>query len=171
MITKSELSEFNLSEIIMDSMPGLVFFFAKDGQLVAWNNKVEEVLGYSRAEFESAFASKFSVESDKEKVRLEFGNAFKKGFAEVEHRIITKSGKEIPSLTKGIVVKIAGEEYLIGLSMEISELTSAREKIKVQMEEITKLNEILKAENIYLKDQLEVSGDPHKIIGTSESTK
>ena len=171
MITKSELSEFNLSEIIMDSMPGLVFFFGKDGQLVAWNNKVEEVLGYSRAEFESAFASKFSVESDKEKVRLEFGNAFKKGFAEVEHRIITKSGKEIPSLTKGIVVKIAGAEYLIGLSMEISELTSAREKIKVQMEEITKLNEILKAENIYLKDQLEVSGDPHKIIGTSESTK
>jgi formate hydrogenlyase transcriptional activator len=164
MITKSKLSEFNLSEIIMDSMPGLVFFFAKDGQLVAWNKKVEEVLGYSKAEFEAAFASRFSVEDDKEKVRLEFRNAFKKGFAEVEHRIRTKSGREIPSITKGIVVKIANEEYLIGLSLDISELDKARK-------EILRLNELLQAENIYLKGQLELSGDLHKIIGTSESIK
>jgi formate hydrogenlyase transcriptional activator len=171
MITKSKLSNLNLSEIIMDSMPGLVFFFAKDGQLVAWNRKVEEVLGYSRDEFESAFASRFSVESDKEKVRQEFGNAFMKGFAEVEHTIITKSGKTIPSFTKGMVFKIADEEYLVGLSIEISELYSAREKIREQINEISKLNEILKAENVYLKDQLEFNGNKHKIIGDSESIK
>ena len=53
----------------MDSMPGLVFFFAKDGQLVAWNKKCEEILGYSREEFENAYASNLSVESDKEKVK------------------------------------------------------------------------------------------------------
>ena len=44
----------------------------------------------------------------KKKLRAEFRNAFTKGFAEVEHRIKTKSGKEIPSLTKGMVVKIEG---------------------------------------------------------------
>ena len=70
------------------------------------------------------------------------------GFAEVEHRIKTKSGKEIPSLTKGIVVKIAIEEYLVGLSLDISELDNARK-------EILRLNELLQAENIYLKEQLE----------------
>ena len=59
MITKSKLSELNLSEMIMDSMPGLVFFFAKDGQLVAWNKKVEEVLGYPREEFEAAYEADF----------------------------------------------------------------------------------------------------------------
>ena len=71
----------------MDSMPGLVFIFAKDGQMLAWNKKAEDVLGYSRDEFARAYASQFSVESDQEKVRTEFGNAFAKGFAEVEHRI------------------------------------------------------------------------------------
>ena len=90
MIVKSKISKLNLNEVIMDSMPGMVFFFAKDGQMVAWNKKAEEILGYSREEFESAYASQFSVERDKEKVRAEFRNAFVKGFAEVEHRIQTK---------------------------------------------------------------------------------
>ncbi len=155
----------------MDSMPGLVFIFAKDGQMLAWNKKAEDVLGYSRDEFARAYASQFSVESDQEKVRTEFGNAFAKGFAEVEHRIKTKSGKEIPSLTKGMVVKIADEEYLIGLSVEISELYSAREKIQDQFSEIFRLNELLNAENIYLKDQLEHNEEQHSIIGASEHVK
>jgi len=155
----------------MDSMPGMVFFFAKDGQMVAWNKKAEEILGYSREELENAYAGHFSVERDKEKTRAEFRNAFVKGFAEVEHRIQSKSGKEIPSLTKGMVVKINDEEYLIGLSVEISELYSAREKIEDQLSEIFRLNEQLKAENIYLKDQLELSGDQHSIVGTSEFVK
>ncbi len=171
MIIKSKLSELNLSEIIMDSMPGLVFFFAKDGQMVAWNKKAEEVLGYSRDEFARAFASQFSVERDREKVRAEFRNTFTKGFAEVEHRIQTKAGKEIPSLTKGMVVKIGDEEYLIGLSVEISELYSAREKIEDQLSEISRLNQLLNAEVNYLKDQLEQSGDRHSIIGSSEHVK
>jgi len=155
----------------MDSMPGLVFFFARDGQLVGWNKKVQEVLGYSKDELEKAYASYFSVEHDRDKSRAEFGNAFAKGFAEVEHRIQTKAGKEIPSLTKGMVVNIGGEEYLIGLSIEISELYSAREKINDQLNEIFRLNEQLKAENIYLKDQLELSEDQYSIIGTSEHVK
>ncbi len=86
----------------------MVFFFAKDGQMVAWNKKAEEVLEYSRDEFEKAYAGFFSIDRDREKVRAEFRNAFAKGFAEVEHGIKTKSGKEIPSLTKGMVVKISG---------------------------------------------------------------
>jgi PAS domain S-box-containing protein len=171
MITKSKISKLNLNEVIMDSMPGMVFFFAKDGQLIAWNKKAEEILGYSREEFESAYASQFSVERDREKVKAEFRNTFAKGFAEVEHRIQTKAGKEIPSLTKGKVVTIEGEEYLIGLSIEINELYSAREKINDQLNEIFRLNEQLKAENIYLKDQLKFSGDQHNIIGASEHIK
>ena len=113
----------------------------------------------------------FQLRVIKEKVRAEFGNAFAKGFAEVEHRIKTKSGKEIPSLTKGMVVKIADEEYLIGLSVEISELNSAREKIQNQFIEISRLNELLNAENIYLKDQLEHNEEQHSIIGASEHVK
>jgi PAS domain-containing protein len=93
MITKSKLADINLSELIM-SMPGLVFIFAKDGQMVGWNKKAEEILEYSREEFEASYASRFSIESDKGKVRSAFANAFNKGFAEVEHTIITKRVKK-----------------------------------------------------------------------------
>ena len=132
--------------------------------MVGWNKKAEEILGYTRQEFEASYASRFSAESDKVKVRSVFANAFIKGFAEVEHTIITKKEKEIPSLTKGMVVKINDEEYLIGLSLDITELDNARK-------EILRLNELLQAENIYLKDQLDLILEHNEIIGVSEATK
>ena len=164
MIKKSKLSEFNLSELIMDSMPGLVYIYTKEGEMVAWNKRAEEVLGYPKEEFEAAYVAGFAVESDREKVRNEFVNAFKNGFGEVELRVKTKSGKEIPAVTKGRVVKIGSEEYLIGLSLDISELDKARK-------EILRLNELLQAENIYLKEQLEFTLDHNEIIGVSEASK
>ena len=66
---------------------------------------------------------------------------------------------------------IEGEEYLIGLTIEISELASAREKIKEQVKEISRLNELLQAENIYLKDQLELTDQRFEMIGESEELK
>ena len=42
----SKFSNKFLPEIIMDSMPGMCFIFASDGKMIAWNKRVEEVLGY-----------------------------------------------------------------------------------------------------------------------------
>ena len=39
-----------LPEIIMDSMPGLAYIFSKDGHLVAWNKRAEEILELSADE-------------------------------------------------------------------------------------------------------------------------
>jgi hypothetical protein len=77
-------------------------------------------------------------------------------FMSDRHR--SKWGRRIPFLARATLAAIEGEEYLVGLSIDISELVSAREKIKDQVIEISKLNELLKTENIYLKDQLEITG-------------
>ena len=60
---------------------------------------------------------------------------------------------------------------MIGFGMNISDLHSAREKINEQINEISRLNELLQAENIYLKDQLELSGLKYDIIGESDEIK
>jgi len=151
-------------ETIMDSMPGLVFIYAKDGRLVGWNKRIIEVLGYSDDDLKDVYAGDFSDVNDKDKVSNAFKDSFIKGYAHVEHLILTKSGKKLPSLTHGSVFLIDGNEYLIGLSIEISELDSARK-------EILRLNELLEAENIYLKDQLDLTLEHNEIIGVSEATK
>ncbi|MCK7517509.1 MAG: hypothetical protein MZV64_07190 [Ignavibacteriales bacterium] len=82
-----------------------------------------------------------------------------KGSGSLEFTIVTKSGKKIPVLTRARACEIEGEVYLIGLAIDISDLVSAREKINEQMKEISRLNELLKAENVYLKDQFESTSD------------
>jgi PAS domain S-box-containing protein len=171
MIIKSKLSELNLNEIIMESMPGMVYIFNKEGHLVFWNKKSEEVFEYSAEELKNMHVVDFSPESEHQKVKNAFLKTFGSSDVQFETIALTKSGRKIPVLATGKLNVIDGEEYLIGINIDISELDSARKKINKQLTEIFRLNELLNAENIYLKDQLELSGDRHSIIGASEHVK
>ena len=168
---KEKFSNIVLNQTIMDSMPGLAYIFSRDGQLVAWNKRAEEILGYSAEELQAERTPEFAQESDREKLKSAFNETLVKGSGSLEFTIETKSGKKIPVLTRARACEIEGEIYLIGLCLDISDLVSAREKINDQMKEISRLNDLLKAENIYLKDQFESTSIQNEIIGESESIK
>jgi len=168
---KEKFNSIVLNQTILDSMPGLAYIFDKDKKLVAWNKRGEEILGYSTEELLAGKNPEFAQESDREKLRAAFIETLVKGSGSLEFTIVTKSGKKIPVLTRARACEIEGEVYLIGLAIDISDLVSAREKIDEQMKEISRLNELLKAENIYLKDQFESTSIPNEIIGESEEIK
>jgi PAS domain S-box-containing protein len=168
---KDKFSNIVLNQTIMDSMPGLAYIFDKDKKLVAWNKRGEEILGYSTEELHAVKNPEFAQESDREKLRAAFIETLVKGSGSLEFTIETKSGKKIPVLTRARACEIEGEVYIIGLAIDISDLVSAREKINDQMKEISRLNDLLKAENIYLKDQFESTSIRNEIIGESNSIK
>jgi chemotaxis protein methyltransferase CheR len=168
---QDKFSNIVLNQVIMDSMSGLVYIYSKEGQLVAWNKRGEEILEYSAEELNGKMASNFSQPADVEKVRLALKECFTSGFASVEHVIITKSGKKIPVLSKARSCTIEGEDYLIGLAIDISDLVSERNKNIEHTNEISRLNELLEAENVYLKDQLKVNAQQFEMVGESESLK
>jgi len=166
-----KLSNIVLNQVIMDSMPGLAYIFDKDKKLVAWNKRGEEILGYSTEELHAGKNPEFAQESDREKLRAAFIETREKGSGSLEFTIVTKSGKKIPVLTRARSCEIEGEVYVIGLAIDISDLVSAREKINEQMKEISRLNELLKAENVYLKDQLDITSERKEFIGISQPFK
>ena len=166
-----KLSNIVLNQVIMDSMPGLAYIFDKDKKLVAWNKRGEEILGYSTEELHAGKNPEFAQESDREKLRAAFIETREKGSGSLEFTIVTKFGKKIPVLTRARSCEIEGEVYVIGLAIDISDLVSAREKINEQMKEISRLNELLKAENVYLKDQLDITSERKEFIGISQPFK
>jgi PAS domain S-box-containing protein len=156
----------------MDSMPGLSYIFSKDGELIAWGSrKAWDILEYSDEEMNNKHVLEFIDDADKEKVMSAFQEVFIKGEVQVEHLAISKSGKKVPLLASARLITIEDEEYLIGLSVDISELVNARDKIKDQLKEISRLNELLSVENIYLKDQLKTTGIQHEMVGKSDTIK
>lgn len=169
---KDKFSKILPNELILDSMPGLTYIFSKDGKLVYWGSKKAwSILEYSDEEMNNKSIMDFIDDADKEKVMAAFQQVFTIGYAQVEHLAVAKSRKRRPVLANATRIVVGGEEYLIGLTIEISELVAAREKIQEQVKEIFRLNELLKAENIYLKDQLVLIGERGEIIGESESIK
>ena len=151
-------------QTFMDNMPAVIYLFTKDGRLVSWNKKAEEVFEYSADEMINKISIEFVAEEDRENVMQAFQSVLTTGFAQAENLSLTKSGKKIPYIGSVQLVVIDGVEYLIGMGIDISELYSARKKI-------IELNELLNAENIYLKDQLELSDVQHEIIGVSDALK
>jgi PAS domain S-box-containing protein len=171
MFKNSEISKLNLNEVIMDSMPGNVYILDEEGKIVACNLNATKVYGYNGEEFLNRSVLDFIDEVDHEKVINTMASSKVDEIIQVENTALTKDGKKIPYLGSATTVFINDKKYFIGLGVDISELNSARKIIQDQMCEISKLNELLNAENIYLKDQLELRGDGHNIIGVSEHLK
>ena len=168
---KVKLDNKVLNQTIMDSMPGLAYIFSKDGHLVAWNKRAEEILELSADEIKLKMAATFSQDSDTSRVRLAFEKCLLLGSISLEHTLLTKSGKKIPVLSVARVCEIDGEHYLIGLAVDITELVSERTKNIEYTNEISRLNELLKAENVYLKDQININSQQFEMVGESESLK
>lgn len=167
----TSLSHIIPNNLFLDAMPGIAYIFSRDGHLIAWNKGTEDILGYTKQELAKVYAGDLAEESSREKVKAAVEEAWYYGRAQVEHIIIRKDGKKLPLLGTVSKILINGEEYLIGLSMDISELYSAREIIKDQVNEISKLNELLRVENLYLKGQLELTKVRNQLIGNSEALK
>lgn len=158
------------SRSILKSMPQFAYVFNKDNELVMWNKNLESILGYSKEELYKKDALDFMEEKDKE------GNAeiISKVFSEkeeqfVDQNILTKSGNKIPVIDTANYALINGEEYLIGMAIDISKLKKTEKKLKDQIKKTEQLKDLLYAENIDLRKKIKSSEEFKDIIGESKS--
>lgn len=174
---KSMLHQINTekewSEAVMEGMPQLTYVMNLEGRLIRWNKNYQDFTGYSAEELKDKFPSDFLSDEHHKKVTDELQKIMEDGQERsVEYDIITKSGKIIPSYYgSGKLVKIGGESYIVGQTVDISEIKQAQEKITVQLEEISALKDELEAENLYLRNELMSAGSFGEIVGESDTLK
>jgi formate hydrogenlyase transcriptional activator len=171
MSDKLKLSNLEIAKIILDSMPGNAYILNEEGRIMACNRHATEVYGYTEEEFLNRSVLDFIDKVDHEKIINTMANSQIGKIIWVENTAVIKNGKKIPYLASATTIFINGKKYYIGLGVDISELASARKKIIEKLVEITRLNELLQAENIYLKNQLELSGQQFEMVGESEAIK
>jgi len=121
------LVEKQSSEDYINSLPGLFYIFDNQ-RFVKWNSEWNKVTGYSDEELSSRYGTDFFEGNDKQLVIERILNVFHDGYATVEAKLITKDGRRIPYYFTGQRKSIDGEEYLIGLGLDISERIKAEEE-------------------------------------------
>ena len=170
---KQMMEEKEWAEAVIEGMPQVAYVFDLQGRLKRWNKNLEVLYGYAEEELKDKYIGDFLNEEDRKKVMEEVRKVVADGKERsVEYDIITKSGKIVPSYYgSGKLAEIGGELYMVGQTVDISELKQAQMKIAKQLDEIKMLKDQLEAENIYLRKELKFTGSYDEIIGASNILK
>lgn len=109
------------SDSMMESTPGVIYFYDRDGHFHRWNKNFALVSGYSDAEIAKMHPLDFFHAEDKGLLKERIEEVFEHGHSWVEAPFLTKSGKTIPYFFTGRRVEISGRDYLIGVGIDMSD--------------------------------------------------
>jgi len=161
------------AEALIQGMPQLAYVFDLHGRMKRWNKNFEDLLGYTAEELQDKYIGEFLNDEDRKKVMDEVQKVIEDGQERsVEYDIITKSGEIVPSYYgSGKLAEIGGELFIVGQTVDVSEMKQAQKKIARQLEEIKVLKDQLETENIYLRQELKSSHSFDEIVGESDILK
>ncbi len=138
------------SESIIDSLPGIFYFFNEKGKFLRWNKNFEEVSEYSSEEILRMSMLDFFKGEDKKIMTERIHEVFIEGNSTAEADFISKSGKKNPYYFTGLLIMIGNIPYLGGMGINITERKQAEEELRKSEE---KYHEAFNRANLY-KDLL-----------------
>lgn len=124
------LHERTFSESMIDSMPGVVYFYDDKGRFLRWNRNFEAVSGYSGEEIARMHPLDFFADTDRALLQSRIAEVFRAGGAFVEAPFRTRDGRTIPYFFTGRRVELDGQTCLVGVGIDISERKRAEEAMQ-----------------------------------------
>ena len=122
--------EKELSDSIINSLPGVLYLFDSTGKYIRWNKNFETVTGYSGQEIANMHPLQLFDEDEKELLTERITGVFNAGFGEVEAHFLLKDKRKIPYYFNGWRIVYEGKTCLIGMGIDISERKKAETKLK-----------------------------------------
>lgn len=122
-------NERRFSETMIESMPGVLYFYDDEGHFLRWNRNFETVTGYSSAEIAQMHPLNFFAEEDQPLLVERIGEVFAKGESSVEAPFRAKDGRTTPYFFTGRRVLFEGKTCLVGMGIDISKRKETEERL------------------------------------------
>ncbi len=132
------LAEKHFSEAMLASLPGVAYLFDETLRFRRWNTNFEAVTGHSHEEFAGLSPLDLFRGPDQARVAERIGEVFTTGQSSVEAELVAKDGARIPYFFTGCQVEIEGEQFLIGVGIDVTERRRAQRELaefNVQLEQ------------------------------------
>jgi PAS domain S-box-containing protein len=114
-------NERRFSAAMIESMPGVVYFYDQAGRFLRWNRNFEVVSGYSGAEIAQMHPLDFFESPERERVAARIGEVLESGESHVEANFVSKDKTRTPYFFTGRRVSWEGIPCLVGMGIDISE--------------------------------------------------
>ncbi len=130
-----------LADKLIDSLPGVFYFFDANGKFIRWNKQLEEVTGYSSEEIEVMHPVDFFEGEEKKYIAERIAGVFEYGVNDADANFFTKDGRKIPFYFKAVLINYEGKPCLLGNGIDITqrkkyeaELIASEQKYKLLFE-------------------------------------
>lgn len=164
--------EKELSDSIINSLPGIFYLFNKNGEFYLWNKNFETVSGYPGQLIADMHPLDFFVEGEKELLIEKIKNVFISGSDNVEALYLTRSGVTIPYYFTGTLINYENEECMMGVGIDISEKVRSQQEL-INNEEKFRMLIQQASDGIIITDEtgrlINVNEAVEKITGYSET--
>ena len=157
------IKEKNLSDSIINTMPGIFYLYTQKGKFLRWNKNFEKVTRYSAEEISRMHPLDFFDTEAKVIVGKKIDNTFSLGEDSVQADFLLKTKEKIPYYFTGKTIEYEGNACLAGVGIDFSELTKAQKKIKETAEQLRNLTAHL--QSIREEERKRIGREIHDDLG------
>ena len=129
-LQKAVLEEKELSEGILNSLPGVFYFFNSAGKYLRWNKNLELISGYSSEEITQMHPLDFFQGKEREFIAEPIQQVYERGESTAEASFTAKEGELFLYYFTGKRIELDGQPYLIGTGIDISERRRTEEALR-----------------------------------------
>lgn len=123
-------AERRFSGTMIDSMPGVLYFYDEAGRFLRWNQNFARVSGCGDAEIETMRPLDFIGSQDRGRMTERIREVFERGESSVEADFLAKDGRRIPFFFTGRRVEFDGRRCLVGVGIDITERRRAEDALR-----------------------------------------
>lgn len=116
-----------LADKLIDSLPGVFYFYDANGKFIRWNKQFEEVTGYSGEEIAQMHPTQFFPDDEKEYITDRIMGVFETGVNDAEANFLTKNGEKFSYYFKAILIQYQGGPCLLGTGIDITKRKEAEQ--------------------------------------------
>jgi len=144
---------------------------------LSWSDEVYRIFGLEPQEFDATYEAFLASVHPEDRAAVDGGvdRAFRdpNESYEVEHRVVRPDGSQRVVNERGhITFDESGRALrMIGTVQDITEQKEAEQELRATLEEVERLKDRLRAENIYLQEEIKGFRDFDEIVGRSDALR
>lgn len=155
--------EKQLSDKLIDSLPGVFYWYDENGKFLRWNRLFEYVTGYSGKEIGAMHPTDFFEGEGKLLIEEKIKEVFSKGMGDAEAEFVSKDGSRLPYYFKALRIIIDGKSCLLGTGIDISDRKKAEQELDESYKAIRKLTGHL--QDIREEERTNIAREIHDELG------
>ena len=161
-ITKEEeikqqiINEKEISDALINSLPGIFYMFNKKGEYIRWNENIYTITGYNIEDITSINPTLFVPEEQRSYLIEKINSVFENGSDSIEADLLTKDGRRIPYYFTGNYIKIDDQDCMMGVGIDISERVKFQQELR---------NLATDLQNIREEERTRISREIHDELG------